>query len=336
MTCLLSVFQVQLVQSKNDAGVIVAVVAAGVGAGTGLYLAGRESNTVKMQRVAGLQQEHIELIVPLLEYIKSCEDVYGFVAKESEFQRDLDCFAGRIKSSCDEMRARYDSYVKPWNWTATMRAACEKIHDLNRRFALDCRLVREKIREMHERKKRLDAIAHSVKLVDYYTRLMSEWDERSDEIGLVRFVRSMCKGSSTYPMCACASRLQQHLSDLTATRDAVLCDPVMIKKMERLLDAIFVSQVYVEERRMKDEQEQRERIAREAKELQERIAREEKAVQERIARAEEAKAAAQQSQAWAQQQQARAQEEQARAQQQQARALADANRIEREKNDKNR
>jgi len=334
MAGLFSIAQVQSIRPKRDSGIVVAAMAAGVGVGTGLYVSSRESNTAKMQRVASLHEEYYQLVKPLLEHIKSYDDVYGFIAKENVFKRDLDCFAYRLRSSCDEMSARYDSYVKPWNWTIAMKIAYEKIYELHRRFVTDCRLVEEKICDIHKRKKILDASAHSVNLINYYTHLMGAWDERADEKSLVRFVRSICKGSSAYPMCACASKLQEHLSDLDATHDMVPCDYGLIEKMERLLDMIFVSQVYVEERRMKEEQEQRERIAQEAKELQERIAREEKALQERIARAEEAKASAQKSQAWTQQQQVWVQEEQVRVQKEQTRAMADANRIEREKLDR--
>jgi hypothetical protein len=254
---------------SDDTGKTLALVAgASVVAGTGIYWAVRESNAVKMERAekwlkyyaSGLHYELVQII--------SFEDMQKFAKKPIRFKKEIQIFCDEVDRSYAEMDARYGSWIKPWNWTAEMKYTHARITELYQTM-------------------------HLIKMIFKYQPLMISWNDDLDEATIVKNVQTVCQGTSSYPLCACAQMMKDDLAFLRKTHFKISCDITLIDMLERLLEFILGTQTYIEEKRIQDQ----------AK------------IQERQARAQEAQVAAQLTQAKAQSDQARAQEQRNRIEQ---------------------
>lgn len=267
---------------SNAGGWVATAAVASVAIGTGVYWSVREPNDVKMARVDELLKYYSSNLHYALINIKTLDDMRNFVGQSNRFKKETEVFIEMVNRSYAEMSARYNSWVKPWNWNVKMKAAFEKIQDLRKTMRM-------------------------VEMMITYYPFMVMYSYPFDEKILVQRVQMICLGKSAYPMCSCATSIQQDLLFLKTHHFKVWSEVVLIDMLEQLLSLILSSSTYIEEKRIQEEMAIK---ARQAEAL------------ERQSRAAEHQVGAQYAQAQAQREQAKAQEER--------------NRIEREKLDRDR
>ena len=281
--CLSSLVGADTVQARNnDNTAIVAIAATAVAVGTGLYWSMRESNDVKIARVDELNMSYAREMRARLSEIATLQDVQVFTLRVPEFEREVHRFDSRVQSSYAEISNRYHAWLTPWNNTDSMQRAYQTICDLRQQWSIDLRLVHDKIHDMSERMTALH-------IITYFTPVMASWNYSTEEKDAVKMARKICQGNSLYPMHDSIQKLHNALAVLYKTRQYVPCDPILIDKMEQLNVELLSSAAYIDETRVRKEEQR---------------AQEELEVKQRLALAEEKKARAQQESAHAATQQA--------------------------------
>ena len=251
------------VQAENDTNHTLAIVAATtVCVGTGAYLAMRESNAVKIARAEKWLKYYSGNLHYDLAEIATLQDMQNFVNKSTKFKKEMLVFADAVEFSYAEMHARYASWIKPWNWNEQMKVTYARIQELRN-------------------------IMRMIKMMFKYQPLMKEWNYELDEATIIKSVQTICQGCSSYPLCFCADMMQHDLYFLHKTHFKVACDVALIDMLEKLLEFVLGSAAYVEEKRIQEEME----------------------LKQRQAQAQQMQAMAQFAQADAQNEQARAQRE---------------------------
>lgn len=210
-----------------------------VAAGTGIYLACRETNEVKIERAEHLCEFYGARLRSSLAKITTEQDIVNFVAESAQFKKELVVFMTLVESSFGEIRSRYASWVKPWNWNNAMKITYHRIKNVHRCMGL-------------------------VKMMLYYQSLILTLPTHvEDEI--VKAAHTVCQGKCSYPMIMCADTLKQDIRYLKnnycvksvyldeGAFDGTFCASLLIDMLERFLGSIVTTKVYVEEKRIQDE-----------------------------------------------------------------------------------
>lgn len=216
------------------------VAATAVVAGTGVYVACRESNEVKMERAEHLCDFYSAGLRNNLAKITTEQDVLNFVSESVQFKKELTVFMTLVECSFGEIRSRYASWLKPWNWNNAMKIVYHRIKNVHRSMGL-------------------------VKIMLYYQPLILTLPSTNLEDDIVKAARTICQGKSSYPMIMCADTLKQDIRFLKnnyciksvyldeGAFDGTFCANLLIDMLERFLASIVTTRLYVEEKRIQDE-----------------------------------------------------------------------------------
>jgi hypothetical protein len=234
-----------------------------------MYWAIREPNNVKIARVQGLMQAYKTTMHEPLSKINSVGDIQAYVGNLLEFKKKNQQFFDLVEFSYQEMQARYDSWLKPWNWSQAMKMACEQIQELYQTVRL-------------------------VKIMGVYSSCIPMLTESTDDETVEKMIHMLCLGKSLYPAIYCVSLIKSDLNFLQNHIFQNHIDVILSNLLETLLARILVCPMYINELRRKEEMEIEHRKAW--------------ALQAQ-ANAQQQQAVAQSAQAYAQLAQARAQRE---------------------------
>ncbi|HSW75583.1 MAG TPA: hypothetical protein VLG50_00920 [Candidatus Saccharimonadales bacterium] len=284
----------------NDTTIVGAVAVTAVAIGTGLYWAMREGNDIKIARVEELSRAYARDIRPKVSEIAALQDVQVFMMRAPEYEREINFFDDRVQKSYAEISNRFHGWFTPWNNTVSMHHAYQTISDLAQRWEIDLHIVRDKMSDMSQRMTALQAIA-------YFKPIMNSWNLSTEEKDILKIARKICQGNSLYPIHDSLQKIQNAIAAIHKNRQHVPCDYALIDKMEQLESELLSTAAYVEETRIRKEEQR---------------AQEELELKKRLALAEERKAQAEE-------QKARAVTQQAKSQVNQNRIARESNRIER-------
>jgi len=187
---------------------------------TTTYLSGREPNSVKINRVNKLWTQvssnlKVSNVQELQMFLLPCKNLVN-----------------PILDSSKEMNARYASWVKPWNWTAEMKIACEKINHLATVFR--------------------------------YYNVICAWNSFGDDKELVKLVKKIQRGESRYPLCVMVNQLKIDIQLLHSSKYHCGFELVVLDILEETLDTVLSSEDYTEELRLKTIEEYQRRAAQAA------------------------------------------------------------------------
>lgn len=223
------IFLSGLVRSDNDSVATLAIVAGATAvAGTGIYLAIRESNDVKIERVADWVVYYSGNLHYDLAQIVTISDIQHFIKNSMKFKKETQVFCKGVRASYADIKSRYGSWVKPWNWSLKMKLACAQI------------------KELHD-------VVQVIDMIFKYYPLIAIFQENLDESLIVKKVQAICHGESLYPMIYCANMMKSDLYFLKNAHLKISCDLVLIDLLEKALELILNSDAYVQEQRIQEE-----------------------------------------------------------------------------------
>ncbi len=233
LTMLISLFFLSETPAQADigdmAGMAAAATVASVVTGTAVYMATRESNDAMMQRIDSLCDFYAGNLNSALLHIATLSDMKKFISQSAQFKKEIVVFHGLVSKAYLDMSVRYASWLNsPLNWTSDMKAAYATIRELHQKMIC-------------------------VMIMFRYQPLISEWSENMSDVVVVKQVKLMCQGASSYPLCMSANMLREDIQLVSNTRLRISCDLVLIDMMEKLLVMVQGSAGYVEERRIQDE-----------------------------------------------------------------------------------
>lgn len=189
---------------------------------TAVYWCNRDPNSVKVQQAYNLWSG----FESLLTQVRNVKDI----------KNALDDFADRqgvVVHTYQSLNARYMSWLKPWNWTADMKLAYQKMVILKNLF---------------EYKEIFDALSEG---------LLSE----AAALNIARAKNSL---STSYSLVSYVSCLRTDLNHIIETFGALSCrwGHVVTDALQKSLDILAGSETYVQERRLRDEVMLKERLAK--------------------------------------------------------------------------
>jgi hypothetical protein len=232
------VFSSGFVRSESDPVATLAIVAGATAvAGTGIYLAVRESNDVKIERAQDWLIYYSGNLHYDLARISNLSDLQQFISQSTKFKKEMQVFCKGVRNSYFEIKARYGSWVTPWNWSSKMKLAYIQI------------------KELHDVVKMID-------MMFMYQPLMTVYQEDLDENVIVKKAQAICHAASLYPMIYCANMMKDDLSFLKNTHFKISCDIVLVDLLERALELVLTSDAFVQERRIQEEMAIKERQAK--------------------------------------------------------------------------
>jgi hypothetical protein len=223
---------------ENNVGRNIALGAGAVVAtGTVMYWSMRESNDVKIERA----QDWLTYYSGNLHYdlgkITSVAGMQQFINQSTKFKKEVQVFCKGVHNSYAEMKSRYGSWIKPWNWTSRMKSTYQQIKELR-------------------------DIVCMIEMMFKYQPLMTVYEADLDEAAIVRKTQAICHGASSYPMIYCTNMIHYDLYFLQKNHFKISCDIVLVDLLEKVLELIVNTQAYVEERRIQEEMAIKERQAR--------------------------------------------------------------------------
>lgn len=190
---------------------------------TGSYWMSRESNTVKIEKVNCLLNQ----VHPYFKF-HTLQDVQEFLIQFKELTQPVAC-------SNKEISNRYNTWLKPWNWSKDMKQAHGHIQILGILFG--------------------------------YQDIICACDELVDENVVVKHIKKRSKGAERFPLCSFVSQVKADLQVLYSSADScqacgfeLLITPVL----ENILDTVLESDEYVGELRLKEIEEIQRRAAQAA------------------------------------------------------------------------
>lgn len=187
---------------------IAAVTMALVAYKTGSYLHSRESNLSKMDRLQNLWQK----LSPSMKF----NTVYDM----QQFLVQFHALRALVLSSYKEMNARYNSWIKPWNWSAAMQTSFQK--------------------------------AELLAILFDFRDIICAWNSLQSEQEVVQLVKKKLQGSYAYPLIKTASDLEHDIAVLKSLQLSVGFEVVLKDLLEEVLEVILSSDDYLQERRAKN------------------------------------------------------------------------------------
>lgn len=224
-----------LIQADSDHTFSI-VAATTVIAGTGVYLAMRESNIMKIERAENWLKYYAGGLHYDLAQIVTLKDMQKFVQKPTRFKKEIQVFCDEVARSYVEINARYGSWIKPWNWNAVMKHTYVRIKELYQTTKL-------------------------INMMFKYQPMIISWSDDLDELVIVKSAQMICQGESSYPLIYCAQMMKEDLKFLHKTQFKISCDIALIDMLETLKEFIVSTQTYVEEKRIQEQVKLQERQA---------------------------------------------------------------------------
>lgn len=222
---------------ENTAQTLALVAGATAVVGTTVYWSMRESNDEKIERVHDWMTYYSGNLHHDLAKITNMNDMQEFANQSLKFKKEIAVFCKGVHQSYAEMNARYNSWVKPWNWSSKMKTAYRHIKELH-------------------------TVVCMIEIMFQFQPFMTLLDQEFDEAMMVKKAHSVCHGASSYPMIYCVHAIHNSLYFLQKNYLKVSCDIVLIEFLEKILDLIVNSTQYIEERRIQEEMAIKEREAR--------------------------------------------------------------------------
>lgn len=215
--------------ADNNANIVSLVAAtAAVVAGIGVYCAVRESNQAKIVREQVLLQTYKMTMQEDLSHLATWQDMQTYIGLSHVFQKKHQDFFNCVARSYAEIYARYNCWVKPWNWTKEMKKAFEEIESLYN-------------------------IIKAVEIMAFYASSMPIVINSVDSTQFELHIHALCLGESKYPASYCVDRIKSDLQFLQTKSFNITFDVLLINFLEKFLVQILACPMYINELRLKEE-----------------------------------------------------------------------------------
>gem|GEM_PF-1333075 len=220
--------------SEETPNPLVVAGATAIVVGTAVYMARRETNESKINRVHKLIDLYGVRIQGQLSQLMNNDDIRYFIAQSSASKKEIISMYNATAQLHKEMNNRYNSWVTPWNWTADMKQAFEAI-------------------------KKLYQEALILKMMIDHAPLL-QVDLGNDE-ALVKAARVFCAGISCYPVVHTIVRLQDDMQTLRSLKFYVPCEYMYIESLDSVVTALKSTDAYVQDRREQEKHWEQQRLA---------------------------------------------------------------------------
>lgn len=232
MACGIAPMQLRASHDEASNALVVAGTTAIV-VGTAVYVARRETNESKINRVHKLIDLYGVKIQGVLSKLMDNQDISNCIPLLSRSKKEIISMYDATAQLYQEMNNRYNSWVTPWNWTDDMKQAFEAI-------------------------KKLYQEALILKMIIDHSPLLQV--DLADEEALVKAARVFCAGASCYPVVTTVARLQDDMQVIRSLKFYIPCEYMYIEDLDNVVTALKSTDAYVQDRREQEKHWEQQRL----------------------------------------------------------------------------
>lgn len=202
---------------------------------TAAYWIIREPNSEKIKDVNNIAQIYFQAPCRQLLSLTTLEDLQLYLEIHPSFRQDVTSLINYEQKPYNAITARYDSWLKPWNWSQEMKAARDNMVEIHKQIQLLSIFVR-------------------------YTAIIKHGQQPITDSMLLRLINGLNQATSTYPMVDGLCEIQTTIKKLS-TYVSYHCAWTLVELLETLVQEIMCSARYIEERRLMEEYKLKQKLA---------------------------------------------------------------------------